>query len=148
VLPLAGSTVPIPWSMLAPVALLTVQLRLVDDPCVIVAGVALNVLIVGTSATVTVTELVLGVTLNWFVADIVYVVVTEGVTLIDPLDATVPIPWSMLTLSAPEEVHERVVEPPGAISVSLALMLTVGISPTATVTLAVLDPYAFAAVIV
>ena len=103
-------------------------------------------LTVGSSLTVTVTLSVLDPYV--FVAVIVYVVVTLGVTPVDPFTATDPIPWSMLTLSAAVEVHVRVDVDPALIAEGSAVILTVGSVFTVTVTLLVTDPNVFVAVTV
>lgn len=56
----------------------------------------------------------------------VYVVVTEGKTLVDPVTGTVPIPWSMLALVAPVELHDSVVDSPAAMGFGSTEMLTAG----------------------
>ena len=85
------------------------------------------------------------------VAVIVYVVVPAGDTLCEPLLFGVnvmPGSGTILTLSALDDVHARVEEPPAVMSSGDAEMLTEGSWVTVTVTLAVLEPYEFTAVMV
>ena len=124
---------------------LEVHVNVLAPPCVMGFGSA-EMLTVGSSLTVTVTLSVLDPYV--FVAVIVYVVVTLGVTLVDPFTSTGPIPWSMLTLSAAVEVHVRVDVDPALIAEGSAEILTVGSVFTVTVTLLVTDPNVFVAVTV
>lgn len=78
----------------------------------------------------------------------VYAVVTEGETLVDPVRGTVPTPWSILALVASVELHESVAESPDMIVSGDAVILTVGGSFTVTVTLSVAVPPRPEAVIV
>jgi hypothetical protein len=48
------------------------------------------------------------------------VVVFSGVTILDPVKATLPIPWSMLTAVAPETFHVSVEEAPAEMPGGLA----------------------------
>ena len=75
-------------------------------------------------------------------------VVITGDTPCDPFTfaATGPMPWSMLTVSALAQVHERVEDTPSMTVPGVAEILTMGNWPTLTVTSAVLEPYAFVAV--
>ena len=69
-------------------------------------------------------------------------------TLCDPLAPTVPIPWLMVRVSAPPELHVRMADEPAQISVKSAEILTVGRLFTVTVTFAVRVPKVLIAVIV
>ena len=66
--------------------------------------------------------------------------VTEGVTGCVALALTVPIPWLMVTVSAPVELQESVAETPSHMLVVSASMLTVGRAFTVMVALSVTDP--------
>jgi hypothetical protein len=79
---------------------------------------------------------------------IVYVVVTAGVTEVDELTSTLPMPLSILAVSALVDVHVRVVDVPSLMGFGAAEMLTVGFGYTVTVTLSVALPNALVAVIV
>jgi len=125
--------------MLNAVAPVTSQDRVVDCPSLIDAGDAVKLVITGFEFTVTVTLAVFVPAA--FVAVTVYVVVTEGITACDPVSATVPIPWSMLTDVAFALLQLNVAESPAVIVPGCAWMLTAGIFPTITVTLAVVVPY-------
>ena len=57
-----------------------------------------------------------------------------------PAVATTPISWSIMTVSAPVELQDSVVEPSSIIVSGDAEMLTVGRSPTETVTVPVVLP--------
>jgi len=70
-------------------------------------------------------------------AVIVYVVVTAGETLSDPLRFTEPMPWSILTETALVDVQERVVDKPGMMFVCEAAISTVSGMFTVTVALSV-----------
>jgi len=121
----------------------------VDDPPVAVnAGSALKTSIIGTSPTTTVTLSFSDRDVAIFVAVIVYVVVIVGFTGWLPLRATEPIPLSMLTLSAPVELQERVDDSPEAMFVGLAEILTMGKLFTVMVTLSVAVPAGPSAVMV
>jgi len=58
---------------------------------------------------------------------IVYVVVSEGLTVTDPLVATAPMPWSMVALAASVEVQDSVALSSSLIVEGVAWMLTVGV---------------------
>jgi len=70
----------------------------------------------------------------------VYVVVTEGVTVVEPFTLTVPMPWSMLAEMALVDVQVRVAVPPVPISLGSAVILTEGPWFTFTVMLSVAVP--------
>ena len=132
-------TVPTPWSMLAESASVVVQLNVDDVPSVIVARLAVKESITGILFTVTVAVAVLSPLI--LVAVSVYVVVTEGVTVVEPSTATVPSPWSMLAESASVVAQERVDESPSVIVVGDAVKESItGSVFTVTVALSVLDP--------
>ena len=83
------------------------------------------------------------------VAVIVYVVVSDGVTVVEPLKATEPIPWSMEQVSASVALQVKTEEFPSCTMVGLALIDTVGAgSVTVMVTLAVAVPPSPVAVMV
>jgi len=104
------STVPIPWSMLTPVAFVLVHLNVDEEPWLIVPGSAVNVT-VGSPFTVTVTSRY--VVPDPFVAVSLYVVVAVGATNRVPVVvSTVPMPWSMLTDAALATVQLNVVALP------------------------------------
>ena len=68
--------------------------------------------------TITLTDLVLF--LVPLTAIRVYVVVSEGDTLIAPFNATIPTPWSISTIVAPTTLQLRIVPSPGLIATGLA----------------------------
>jgi hypothetical protein len=128
------ATLPIPGWMFTVVAFETFQLKVEDDPAVILPGDILNELIAGrpvedspvpvlalvpVPATAICVEAV--VSPAALVAVRIYVVVVAGVTALVPLTATFPIPLSRLTLLAPLTVQLRVELPPGFMLVGLAL---------------------------
>ena len=69
-------------------------------------------------------------------------VVITGDTLCKPLvfGVTEMMPWSMLAVSALAEVHERVEDDPSMMVAGDAEILTMGYSPTSTVTAASREP--------
>ena len=71
-----------------------------------------------------------------------------GETLVEPFNATDPMPWLKLTESALSDVHVSVEEPPFMIEAGSADILTVGRLFTVTVTLSVAVPLVLVAVIV
>ena len=75
-------------------------------------------------------------------------VVTTGETVVEPLVAVEPIPWSILAKSAPVELQLNIVEPPSVMVVVSAVNDSmVGGLFTKTVTVSVRDPYVLVAVI-
>jgi len=134
------ATDPTPLSMLALSAPEVIHESVDELPVAIIAGPAVKTSIIGTSPTTTVTLSFEEREVAVFVAVIVYVVVTVGFTSVDPLWATEPIPWSMLTLSAPVELHESVDISPEVIFDGLAEMLTIGKLFTVMVALSVAVP--------
>ena len=66
------------------------------------------------------------------VAVIEYVVVDAGDTVIDPLNGTAPMPWSIATVIAFVDVHVSVVEPPTGTTDGVAVSVTVGGGTTVT----------------
>ena len=84
------TTVPMFWSMEADVALAVVQLRVAEPPGAMVAGEALNVTVGGAAFTVTAVWAVALPLL--FLTVMVKVVVMVGVTTLEPLTATLPMP--------------------------------------------------------
>ena len=68
-----------------------------------------KIVTVGTSVvSITVTVALAAVVTPFLVPVIVYVVVSIGKTVIEPLASAVPIPWSIFTLSAPRDDQDRV----------------------------------------
>ena len=100
----AAVTVPMPWSILALVAPIVVQISAEEalNPFNM-GGVALKVM---AGAALTVAVMVLTPPAPTAVS--VYVVVETGVTVVDPLEVTKPIPGIILTLSAPVVFHVSV----------------------------------------
>src|ERR671919_1500378 len=95
------------------------------------------------SAVLTVTVAVSVALPDPFVAVMVYVVVVAGDTVRVPLAGTVPMPLSMVTLVALDELHDNVDDPPDVIVVGEALNVTVGFGdglPTVTVAVSVVLP--------
>ena len=75
-------------------------------------------------------------------------VVTDGETVVEPLTADDPIPWSILAKSAPEELQLNIVEPPSVMVLIAAVNKSMtGELFTMTVTVSVRDPYVLVAVI-
>jgi hypothetical protein len=132
-----SATEPIPWLRLTESAPVEVQVNVEEDPTMIVTGSTV-ILTTGRLFTVMVT-LSVAVPLV-FVAVIVYVVVNVGVTPVEPLSVTAPIPWSMLQLSALTEVQVSVAVPPSVMVSGTAEISTLGSCPTVIVTLSVTDP--------
>jgi hypothetical protein len=117
------------------------QLSMELLPASISGGSALNILITGASfvpedtvaAATPLTDI-------WHLADefpaallavSIYMVVTVGETVVEPLKATLPTPWSINTLLAPLTDHERVQTPPASMIAGLAVnVLTTGLSNT------------------
>src|SRR5437764_4007882 len=87
-----------------------------------------------------------------FVAVIVYVVVTAGLTGSESAGLTLPIPLSSVTVVELVDVQLSVAVPPASIVLGVAVIATVGApgtaEPTVTVTLAGLLPAPFVAVMV
>jgi hypothetical protein len=100
-------TDPMPWSMLTVSAFEDVQVSVEELPAAMACGSA-EMLTVGSPFTVT-TTLLVAVPPEPFTV-IVYVVVTAGLTIVDPFTSTVPIPLSILAVSAPVDVQESVVD--------------------------------------
>jgi len=131
--------------MLTVTAFVAFQLRVEELPVTMALGAA-EIVTVGSVFTVTV--MLSEAEPPGPVALMEYVVVTVGLTARDPLRATVPMPWSMLTDVTFVEVQLNVLELPWRIGFGDALMSTVGIPYTFTVTLLVADPAVFVAVAV
>jgi hypothetical protein len=121
------ATVPIPWSMLAVVALLDNQDNVVlPPPTGSVSGLAVNVPVGGGGmGTNTVCEICLVPPAPVNVRR--YVVVADTETGSDPEGVTAPIPWSRVAVDASLDDQDRVVVPPPTGSVSgLAVNVPVG----------------------
>lgn len=119
-------------------------------PCV-PAGHAVVVMLSAPPAAVTVTIVVEVTAPEAFAAVKVYVVVTEGLTLVDPsLAVDVKVPGDTVTLVAPVLAQLSVLLPPAAMLAGLAVnalitgLLTAAV--TVTVAVAVADPEALVAV--
>jgi hypothetical protein len=93
-----AATVPIPLSMETLVALVVLQVRVEEPPTEMVTGFAVSLAVGGFACTVTVAADV-AVPLI-LVAVIVYCVVADGVTAIDPDKGTLPMPPLMVTVEA------------------------------------------------
>src|ERR1019366_4141844 len=114
---------PTPLSIEIVVALDDVQVSVDDCPSVIVVGNAEKVAVGAAAPTVTVTCLLGGEAFAVVNALNVYVVVAEGLTLVDPLAFFVPTPLSMVTLvtDAPVVVQESVDGDPDGTVLGLAV---------------------------
>ena len=138
-------TSPMPWSIVTVSALATLHVRVEDSPGDMLWGSALK-LIDGSGTTVTIA---------WAVdvpplpdAVMMYVVVSAGETDNEPLSGTLPMPLSILTVSALEELHVKIADSPAAILWGEALKVTVGAGITVMVVCEVAVPPIPAAVIV
>jgi len=117
----------------------SVELQLSVDACPSVrAGGFADILTVGRLLTVTVALLLTDP--KALVAVITYVVVAVGITDVDPLVPTDPIPGLIVNAVALVDVQERIDDEPSAIDAGLALSDTVGRLFTVTVTLLVTEP--------
>ncbi len=146
-----ADTVPAPGVILTVVAPVTVHDSVKLSPEEIDAGLAVNVVITGRPAAVTVITAVFVELPRLLPAVSVYVVVVVGDTDFVPVLDTVPIFWSMDTDVAPFMAHERVELPPEVIDDGLDVKLVISGGPAGfTVTLAVIAdvPVSFTAVIV
>jgi len=123
--------------MLSVSALVDVQLRVEDPPGAIDDGLA-DMLTVGRELTVTV-ALEVAVPPEPFTV-MIYVVVTDGVTLTEPFASTVPMPLLMLAVSASLEVQLSTEDPPSLMVSGDADMLTVGPWDTIIVAVSVTTP--------
>lgn len=143
--PFSG-TGPIPLSMLIVSALILLHVKVAEPPGCMVCGSALKV-ISGWGTTTVTTAWAVAVPLKP-VAVMVYVVVTIGDTEIEPLDATSPMPLSILMVSASVELQVNVLDSPVITDCGSATRLTVGGGTTVTITCAVFVPPLPVAVIV
>jgi hypothetical protein len=103
-------TDPILWSMLTEVAPITLQLRFAVSPAVMMLGFTENegidigvgsLLPFSVILLLMITRVVAEIVLVEFDAESVYIVVSDGVMILDPMRLTAPIPWSILTVVAP-----------------------------------------------
>ena len=116
------ATAPMPLSSDTEVAFVVDHVSVDELPLTIEVGLAENVAVGAAAVTVTVAVLLgSGLTATLFAVS-VYVVVADGLTPVEPLAASVPTPWSIVTLlTVPSVVHASVEEPPGAIDVGDAV---------------------------
>jgi hypothetical protein len=122
-----SATDPIPLFILTDVAFVVVQLKVEDEPEVMLVGEAERLAVgagIGTGLTATITEE--STEPLEFVAVMVYVVVAVGLTEREPEGATLPIPLFILIEVAFVVLHERVLEEPTVIDVGLAEIVAVG----------------------
>lgn len=146
-----AATVPTSGMILTVVAPVTDHVSVVLSPAVIDVGLAVNVVMTGMPAAVTVTTAVAVVSPALLPAVRVYVVEEDGDTDFVPEADTVPTPWLMETEVAPLTAHESVELLPEVIEAGLAEKLVISGGPDGfTVTLAVVvdGPASLAAVIV
>ena len=122
----------------------TAHVSVLDCPGLTIAGVAVKLVMLGELPTVTVAVAVIDP--NEFVADKVYVVVAEGVTLTE-VPVTAPTPGLTIGPGDPVTAHLRVLDCPGLTVAGVAVKLVmVGELPTRTVTDFVADPKLLVAV--
>ena len=113
------STFPIPLSMETVSAFTEVHVSVEESPNIIYSGLAVK-LTLGITVTVTSSVNVP----SGPVAVIIYVVVSAGDTVIDPLTSTLPIPGAISQVSICFEYQERVVPSPNLTVSGAALMCT------------------------
>jgi hypothetical protein len=130
-------TAPMPGLMETDVAPVTLHDNVDGLPEVTELGLALKLMIAGRPEGATV---ILAVVVDGpvaLVAVIVYVVVSAGVMVFEPLDETVPMPGLMETEVAPVMFHDSVADCPAVMVPGLALKLVMdGLPAAATVTVA------------
>jgi hypothetical protein len=120
--PVADVDANVPGVMAILLAPAVAQLSVLLDPEVTLVGLAVNELIVGLAAAVTVTVSVDVVEPTAFVAVNVYVVVAVGLTLVDPLaDVDVNVPGVMAILLAPVAAQLSVLLAPESMLVGAAV---------------------------
>jgi hypothetical protein len=138
-------TSPMPGSMRTEVAPVVVHVSVADSPCAIDGGDTPIVAVGGGSTTVsTVDDVTDAVVL---VAVIVYVAVAAGLTVNEPVAATTPIPWLIVTVVAFVVAQESVADCPWVIDVGETPIVAVGGGGvTVSVVVAVADPFALLAV--
>jgi hypothetical protein len=148
--PLADEEVKVPGVIAMPVAPIVAQLSVLLAPDAILAGFAVNELITGLVAPLTVTVKVAVVDPAAFVAVSVYVVVALGLTLVEPLPfVDVKLPGVIAMLVAPVVAQLSALLAPELIVVGFAVkeLITGFVAPlTVTVTVAVVEPAALVAV--
>ena len=140
----------VPGVMAMLAAPVVAQPSMLLEPELMLVGLAVKELMVGFSATVTVTVAVAVVDPAALVAVSVYIVVTVGSTLVDPLaDVEVNVPGVMAMLAAPVVAQLSMLLEPELMLTGLAVKeLMVGFAGIVTVTaaVAVVDPAALVAV--
>ena len=131
--------------MLTVVALVVVHDSVADWPRLIDAGAIPRDAVGAGRTTVKTVDAVAEFAL--LVAVIVYVVVAVGLTGNEPVDATVPIPWLIVTVVALVVPHDSVAEPPRLIDAGDTLRVAVGAGAvTVSVAVAVAAPFELVAV--
>ena len=133
----AISTGPLPSSRVADAASVEAQVSVAEAPAAIACGSAW-MLTGGREFTVTVTLPVAEPPSPFTV--MIYVVVTEGITLTEPFTSTVPMPLLMLAVSASLEVQVSTEDPPSFMVSGAADMLTPGPWDTRIVAVSVTTP--------
>jgi hypothetical protein len=124
------------------------QLSVTDWPAATLAGVAVKLVIAGGLPAAIVTLAVAVVDPKLFLAVRVYVVVADGFTAVD-VPVTAPTPELMVSVGEPVVVQASVLVWPAPTLAGVAVKLVIaGGLPTLTVTLAVVDPKLFLAVMV
>lgn len=122
------ATAPTPWSMVTVVASVVDQLKVAASPLAIEVGETLRLAVGaggGGGEPVTVKE-AMAVAVPNPVAVIVYVVSPVGLTLTEPLAATTPTPWSIITVAASVVDQVSVADVPKRIVVGEMLRVAVG----------------------
>jgi len=133
-------TTPTPGLMLTEVAPYTSQLSAAEPPGETMGGLAVKELIIGPPEVsggvvppedpLTKTDVVAVELVTPLPAVSVYTVLAAGDTALVPLTATLPMPWSMVTVVAPVTLQLSVATSPGLMLVGLALNeVTVGAAP-------------------
>ena len=132
------ATDPTPWSILANVPPVELQLNIVEPPSVMVLNAEVYDSMRGGVFTVTVAVSVRDPYV--LVAVMVYVVVTAGTTDVEPLKLTAPISWSMLAEPVFVVFQLSVALSPSEMDAGVAEILAVGSSFTMMVTLELREP--------